>query len=1490
MGWFRLPWKKKVVVIHETRSQDSTAMRGASPRTMLEIEKRHLERMKKDGITGSRLETQEKTVKSWVDSEQRRTNAEKAREAFQKARASRLRRHARARRMVNSISYRFRGKYVTPPELSRKEDFPPPKREKKGLFKRICAFVRPSRPSKVDTRVQGDQKPVAAAGWNEELSRQFAFPMEEAMRIRAEIEHGSTEGSTVGEVTDDDLPRERASTQAVRDGFRLYKNLNKAERVFGEKIDISAYKLATNVGPWPRPGVRAPTPPHMKPGWVMPPGDPRDPPLPDAATLNGGKKPVVAEGVPRRRRANPYEKPITRWSLPPFEAPKPAPAPPSEATPPPPPPPSQPAGGPPHSRPLGKPLQQEEFFRGRAAGNPKRATADSDALGAIETEFLRETTRPAPPTPSEVTTEEDFPGQVEFIPLNLTCSNPEEGMTLAEMLASEGLEDSPLPPAAKLIEVATKKPNLRIRGFGVSPSANKALTAGGRGGRKEGEWVEDPRNFNEVGIDMDVYQSRRLGDPYRDSGITKARFQATIDRERAAEIITQARELGQHPADTLKMVKGLRRREGPPKPKETPLQFLQRFVAAEDGDPEFFMMNAQVKGAIKQSERYEELQLKKRLEQRAREAQGLNPPVQPAAPVKITYEEPKAPQPHYSVAGGEGRPFDPANEGSGGIQIPTLSSYGPSRTGGGIEAPYMPSYLDEASQGSQDCGQIYLPSLPSFRNNRAGEIEPFHMSPSDLDEVSQGPQSFESPYMSSPYLDEVSQEPEGFEQISLPTLPSFGINRAGQIESPYMSSHLDEVSQEPQDFESHMLSSYLDEVSQEPQDFESPHHTSSPYLDEVSQEPQGFEQISLPALPSFGNNRSAEIESPDMSLYLDEAPQEPQGIEQIHLPTLSSFGNNHTGEIEAPDMPLYPDETIKESRSFDQIHLPTLPSFGANRTGEIESPDMPLYPDETIEEPQSFDQIHLPTLPSFGVNRVRSFIMPRLPELDPPDFDQIDMEEFAHLRDAAPPQTPVRQTYDEQCIPSDRFPKRDPVVDAIQDRWLRSQGLPLPEEIDHSRIHPDWYRTTPSTSVPYGIMIDDSDDDFDDEDEPPAPSRVPELVSPPPVAFGDTMDMMMFPRTCDVKQMVKPRGVGSQVPDQDEANVVPKGPVITAEGTGSALLMNAIVKVKNERASRGEDCSGLQVTSPTPEDEIFIMKFNYDVILETERLAKEAGNDVCVKAALLTAARELKVELPNTAGTRVLDLRTWLMRDYFERRASLKARRRMEAEYLLSLEQQEKEVSKKASKEEEPSESKKAPIIPESPPRPVSRSIGSQTDSQSVAPRLESRPIASRPQYRSIGSQTESQPIASRPQAQIPTSRPTSQSPGPQPRPESQVSGSGSYRQHAPASPSPQQDRETRDSPQSDSSTRALRRRSSAGSNPSSQTNDAYLHSIPEDFLRQHARVANARVLGREVHPTPTIFRRNRYRQDEIAAGTGNMVLSVGYPISAFGRHLTTDQ
>ncbi|KAK6348013.1 hypothetical protein TWF718_005834 [Orbilia javanica] len=1203
--------------VYKPGTEDITAMRGADPATMVEIEERHLKRLKKDRAMKSMIETQTRQVESWKRTEKRRIKTEKARAKYEKSQARGRLQRATARRWVNKISLFLGGDYVTPPE----DDPYVPAPGERVLFQHNGAIVRPERPEPPVPAEQGSENANGWGRWDEQLSRQFAFPMEEAARIRAEIEHGSTEGSTVEESTDDDVPGP-GSSQAVRDGFRLYKNLSKAERVLGEKIDISAYKLAVA-----RADARPPTPPHAKPGWVMPPRAPGDTPLPNAATLNG----PPCEEAPGKPRADPYGKPTTKWSLPPREALQPAPSHgageeewfarnsirgtggPSRrmATVGP----HQPAG-PSQSRPRGERLRKEEFFRGCAAGPDKRATADSDALGAIETEFLFQNCAPPPAATrpaSSVPTEGDFQGQVEFIPLDLTCSNPEEGMTLAEMLASDGLEDSDLPPAARLIEVA-KRSRLRIKGFGVPPAANKKLAEKDRSGGEE-------RNFNEGGIDMEVYKTKRQRDPYRDSGITRGRYEKTIDHGRAEEIIKTAKELGQHPEETFKSIKGIRHRPGNGKQKTGFVDQLQRFVSASnDKSLDFFGLNARMKGGIKQSERYEEQQLKIRLEQRAREAQGLSAPIEEAAPVKITYAKPPTPKVHLTVAVEEKRPFDPANNDDGGIQIPDMSSYGSANTGG-----------------------TQLQAFSSRMTDNNGEIP-----------------------LSAPLTNNV-------EEIQIPTLSSY---RTGNSEGTQLPPR-------------------------------SPYRT--------------------------------------------------QNTNGIWIPSLSTCND---------------DPTVRQTNVQD------------SNDGSYQL--------------------------SHGQNTL---------EVDGFSYSGGSSEDIG--------------TYD----------------------------------------------------LPYiGLQIDDDDDD--DEDEPFAPSGasppieisdisppaqtpdIPQPVQPEPAPFVDLMDSVILPRTCDVKRMVKPRGLDI-VPEPKEQEVKQRVPTLTVEGSASALLINAIIKVKNERASRGDDCRALKVLSPTPEDELFIMKFNFDVILEAERLARESGNDTCVKSAVTIAARELGIKLPDTVGSRCLDLRTWLMREYHESRAELKARRRREAEMLLARGQQEDE---EVEPEEDASEGKEitndttnATAVPprdsidqqvraheEDQSRPGSQPTASRPGTQPTTPRLGTQPTTSRP---------ESGFVASRPETQLTDSRAGSQYSSPHRGIQPGHGRPGTRTGHNNSPSSPAQVTPDRNSSQSGSSARGHRRRSSLGSSPSSPTAEAYLHGIPEDFLRQHAQMANARIIESQVQsPSPGIVRRARVR------------------------------
>ncbi|KAF3183611.1 hypothetical protein EYR41_005803 [Orbilia oligospora] len=1299
------PFKKREKAPIPTRSEDITAMRGADGPTMLEIERRHLKRLKQEGASEFMIECQTKTVKSWMNSEKRRIAAEKARAAYEKSQARGRRQRAAARRWVNNISLFFGGDYVTPPE----DPYIPAPGER-VLFQHNGAIYRPERPDP-STPAQNPLEDANVWGsWDEQLSRQFAFPMEEAARIRAEIEHGSTEGSTVDDSADEDLAGGQGSGQAVRDGYRLYENLRKAERVLGEKIDISAYKLALA-----RADPRPPTPPHMKPGWVMPPRAPGDPPLPDAAVLNG----------PKRPRANPYEKPTTKWSLPPFvppPAPAPAPVP-------------QPQAGLSQGHPHGEPLREEEFFRGRAAGDAQRASADSDALGAIEKEFLHQSCPPATPAvrpTSEVPTEGDFQGQVEFIPLNLTCSNPEEGMTLAEMLASEGLEDSELPPAARLIEVA-KKPSLKIKGFGVSPLEGEQGRSGGGG-----------RTFNEGGIDMEVYRAKRMGDPYRDSGITRERYGSTIDHEKAAEMVKTAKELGKHPEDTFKSIRGIRHRPENQKPKVGFVDHLQRYVAASEGrNFDFFDLHTRKRGGIKQSERYEEQQLKKRLEQRAREAQGGLPSVEETQPMRIIYQKPPTPKPYLAVAVEEKRPFDPANDNDGGIQLPTLSSYGSNNT--------------------------QLHAFSSRGPDTTGEIQ------------------FAAP---SPY------EPD--------------------------------------------------------------------------------------------NTEKAEFPDPSSCMVND--------IEGVQIPTLSSYGTQFP--------PLSPDQAYNPDEA--QVSVPS--PYDAGNVQDIQLPTLSSYQVDSIEEPE----LQIPS--SSEVDVFHELLLPNLPiPYDDGDDDQ------GSYHGGYPGDDFFRPPHPEDLIPFE---------------------------------------------IPYTGLRYDSDDDYLPY---PSPDTV-QLEFPTATPFIP-FDSMLFPRTCDVKRMVKPRGLETTIEPRETEVKRRKVPVLTVEGSASALLINAIVKVKNERSSQGDPCTPLKLLSPTPDDEIWIMKFNFDVILEAERLAKESGNSECVKSAVRTAARELGVELPQSAGTHLLNLRTWLMREYYESRATLKARQRREIEDLLELERlaQEKLNPKGVPRKDRNTANGVATSAKNTISKGNQSRLGSQFDnpgikSQSSTAPSEIQPTISRPESQSAASRPESQSAASQPISQSTDSRPGSQlfMSKRQPRPvfglrrrlspeervktrspqqitsvrnsaQSEASSMARYQQASPvdrppspttdtyikgipedlpqpssaeseqarnsiqseassmarcrrsspvgspSSPivdthihsvpeeivqqSPPQAAQARNSVQSESSSTAHHRQSSLDSSPSSPTAEAYLHGIPEGFLREHAQMANERILESQVQPSPSgVVRRHRIR------------------------------
>ncbi|KAF3232026.1 hypothetical protein TWF191_004002 [Orbilia oligospora] len=893
------------------------------------------------------------------------------------------------------------------------------------------------------------------------------------------------------------------------------------------------------------------------------------------------------------------------------------------------------------------------------------------------------------------------------------------------MLASEGLEDSELPPAARLIEVA-KKPSLNIKGFGVSP-------LGGEQGRSGGG-----RTFNEGGIDMEVYRAKRMGDPYRDSGITRERYGSTIDHEKAAEMVKTAKELGKHPEETFESIRGIRHRPENQKPKVGFVDHLQRYVAASEGrNLDFFDLHTRKKGGIKQSERYEEQQLKKRLEQRAREAQGGLPSVEETQPMRIIYEKPPTPKPYLAVAVEEKRPFDPANDNDGGIQLPTLSSYGYNNT--------------------------QLHAFSSRGPDATGEIQ------------------FAAP---SPY------EPDNTEKTEFPDLSSYMVN----------------------------------------------------------------------------------------------------GVEGIHIPTLSSYGTRFP--------PLSPDQAYNP----EEAQISNQSPYDAGNVQDIQLPTLPSYQVDNIEKPE------VQISSSSEVDIFHELLLPNLPiPYDDDDDDQGPGDEV------------FRPPHPEDLVPFE---------------------------------------------IPYTGLRYDSDDEY-----LPYPSPDPVQLEYPTATPFIPFDSMLFPRTCDVKRMVKPRGLETTIEPRETEVKNRKVPVLTVEGSASALLINAIVKVKNERSSQGDPCTPLKLLSPTPDDEIWIMKFNFDVILEAERLAKESGNSECVRSAVRTAARELGVELPQSAGTHLLNLRTWLMREYYESRATLKARRRREIEDLLELEQlaQERLNPKGVPRKDRNTAngvatSTKNTISKGNQSRPVSQFDNPRIKSQSSTAPSEIQPTISRPGSQSAASRPESQPATSRPISQSADSRPGSQlfMSKRQPRPvfglrrrlspeerintrspqkvtpvrNSAQSEASSMVRHQQASPvdrpsspttatytqgvpedlpqqsstkpeqarnsiqseassmarcqrslpvgspsspiadtyihsapeellqqSPPQAAQARNSVQSESSSAVHHRQSSLDSSPSSPTSEAYLHGIPEGFLREHAQMANERILESQVQPSPSgVVRRHRVR------------------------------
>ncbi|KAK6532482.1 hypothetical protein TWF281_006671 [Arthrobotrys megalospora] len=1268
--------KKKVKVIIPTRSQDLRTIPQADGATMLQIEKRHLARIQAEDKNDWRIPKQKEIIEKWELSEKERIARDKARQRHEASLARGRARRAKARKIVNRVWIFFGQGYRTPPD---DPDTPQPGT---ALFQQNGTIVLPVCSTELLEQNQDLQLDGAYRNWDEELSRQFAFDMDQANTIRAEIEHGHTEGSTVEESSDEDRPHDVYYRRTAKGG------LAKIERLLGVTIEelrrqnelhnqtkqgqsqIEKRRVLTKTPPNKVPGQikrdqvsnetgqgyqimplqpytlpgelgpleRAPTPPQMKPGWKMPPRDPRLPPLPKPHEVNGW--PIT--GPPIMPRAKPLEKPITTGLSPLGLTPEPYPLSPhmtpgykiqsgpddtfipdsKDLNPPKldkapskditlealklpshkhqepsalkiskPDPKTLDTGNPipkitkdpknqqwfaqdslqglsdssllmtngerkkliklgegkagelptvpeivssgdqvgvkpqavqPHKRPTGTLLQKDEFFRGKAGGHRKRISADSDTLGAVETEYLYRqcgvvktpsqnpeqasmeldakvtTSDPTSahdgntvrktPDQSYIPDDDDFQGQAEFIPLNLTLSRPDEGLTLAEMLASEALEDSKVPKASRLLELAKNKPSMNIRGFFHLPSTNKKLTGKGRSEGKKPECASE-----EVAFDMEHYETKREGDPYRDSGITGGRWQKAINQQKAAELIKTIMEENRHPADTFKSIGGIRHR--PPKRRQNnAIDKLKGFVEAPEGDSlRHFDWHSRYKGGIKQSERQEQMNLEKRLEQREREAKGLLPRVEGAPPKKIIYETPKMPRPYLPVAVETQRPFDPMGE-SVGIKLPTITSSGASSSTPQMEREYPKAEGTERSQ-----------PLPS-------------------------------------------------------------------------------------------------------------------------------------------------------------APQ-------------------------------------------------------------------------------------------------------------------------------------------------------------LSDQWAQSKG----RKVSYSGLQ------------------------FGDTNAGPAPQGEPvPPTHPTALSAKDFAASLMYnmPLTCDMKKMAKPEGLQSGWKSHREKIE------LRTEGIRDGLLMNAIVKTSNVRAGEGDDSSSrLKVTSPTFEEEMYIMKFNYDVIIELERLARESGSAACVEKVVQGAADMLDIKLPPKAGRHSFDLRAWLIREYHERKASAKAGIRLREEVKRKLEQ-EKLSSERKRRESEEEE------------RVKSEQERRELEEQGKA-ELEKK-------LRGLEEQEKEELERKKRDSEIRAAAAALKFPAPQreiavndidgSHPGSRIVASRLESQSAKANPSTPPKRPPRESPQSGSSVKTHRRRSSLGSGPASPApGDAYLHSIPEDFLRQHAQMANARILERDVQaPSTSVPRRRR--------------------------------
>ncbi|KAK6358078.1 hypothetical protein TWF730_007433 [Orbilia blumenaviensis] len=1136
-------WKKKEKAPMPTRSEDITAMRGASVATLLEIEKRHLKRLKKEGTTQYRMEMQVESVRRWERSEKERKKMEKARKKFEKSQASRMERHARARRWVNKVSVWCGWGYVTPPEG--------PQNDKKA----------PSQPQGSDYGpvLQGeDGGPEVRTGpWNEQLSEQFAFPMEEMRRVRAEIEHGSTEGSTVEESSDDDLPREGAK-QAVKEGFRLYKNLNKAERVLGQRIDLSAYELATKSAAWPPrvawADLTTPVPPHEQPGWVMPPRAPGEPPLPDAAVLNGPPRP------------DPYEKSTTKWSLPPIggvsvTAPAPVPAP-------------VPVPVPvPVSAPVSAP--DTAVLKGRRRG----VGEDGPVI------FIPSVDETPTPTPTPTTASDDgCQGRAEFMPLSLVCGNPQQGITVAEELASGG-ESSKLPRVGKLLELA-RRPILQIKGFGVPWRLYK---------RTEEDHLRGERVLDAHGIDMELFQFRRRGDPYRDSGVTRLNFESTIDHQKAEEILKSVRENGKHPADTFQSIKGIRLPQEGSDDDSDYHDLVQACVAASEGDPEYADLNAEIQEGIEESESHERRRLMNRLEIRRKEVK---------------------------------------EKGIANQQKFFASAY--------------------------DLYGMY----ESFKDQ-------------------------------GPVTDTVTGTVTGTEQQLLSD------NGFYQYQNACSS-----------------LSEFGDR--------------EVPAVRKVAE--------NLPSLESSG------VQIRDTSDRINP--------EKIPGPTAMLL------QVEQTVLPVLKDAPVQNI-----IH-----GLGSEDRSSSKNLRVPV-------DVESLSTWNLSKKSSSG-------------------GDFLDLV----AKNRPPPKNP--------CAAANVRPLSPSSLSTIS-ACRGDPGQPVPSFLEPPQMAPTVIVRPKDTTTnsPFGLY-----------DRP----------------FG-------------------PR---------------PQMPLLTMEGTASGILVNAVVKVKNERASRGDDCSRLQSAPETPEDELYILKFNYEVIIAAKRLASQAGNETCAYNVVRYACEQLKVELPNSAGLSSFDLETWFMRDYYERRAGAKALRRLQRELLLQHAEREAGLLPPQAEE-------KAELLRQQEADYVLRhqrgllllqsdetdETGVDTETERFETGENNDAIPNSPngpnfqKDAAFGNDNQSRPENQldtlEPEGHPETSRPTS--------PFSFLPSNGGSSQAQPSSPA--RDIPVRNSPQSDSSAKTIRRRSSVGSAPSAPAAEAYLHGIPEDFLRRHAQMANARIVEPEVQAqAPGIIRRARVR------------------------------